>query len=394
MPDTLDRTRLIRRICERDDLSTYDPYDIWKTSLGFHTKNFYNHHRVLGLPGAACLTIVDLYLNENVRLFYKQQEYPIVRALAALSLLKLFERLKDPSLLESVRGHLDWLRRNSCIGLSGPCWGLGFRYAVGKNLIYDVNTPLTTMTPYALEAFAEYTRLSGDESWLPMIQGVLEFLENDVVILEDADDYLVTSYSNIPDRTVTNAVSYTMFSYGLLYSYVEVNERGRVTEKIRKLYEFVRRNQNADGSWLYSPATPSFVDCFHSCIIIKNLIKTANIVNLDGCQKIISRGYQYLKENLFVAESGLVKRFAKTDKPGLIRFDLYDNAEMLNLAHLMGDSELARNLDASIVESFVKETNIYSQIDWLGIKHGPNMLRWAVMPYVYALAVLESSVSE
>ena len=62
---------------------------------------------------------------------------------------------------------------------------------------------------------------------------------------------------------------------------------------------------------------------------------------------------------------------------------------MLNLAHLMGDSEMVAKLDANIAKTFVRGEQIFCQIDWLGIRHCPDTLRWAVMPYVYALAVLE-----
>ena len=33
-----DRLQLVERFCAREDLTTYDPYDIWKTPAGFAAK--------------------------------------------------------------------------------------------------------------------------------------------------------------------------------------------------------------------------------------------------------------------------------------------------------------------------------------------------------------------
>lgn len=33
---------LIEKYCLQDNLETYDPYDIWKTKLGFFVKNGFN----------------------------------------------------------------------------------------------------------------------------------------------------------------------------------------------------------------------------------------------------------------------------------------------------------------------------------------------------------------
>jgi hypothetical protein len=147
-------------------------------------------------------------------------------------------------------------------------------------------------------------------------------------------------------------------------------------------------NQKANGSWLYSPDERSFIDCFHSCIVLKNLIKTNSLVALSGSGEIVERGYGFLKSNFMVREKGLFKRFALANKPSLVLFDLYDNSEMLNLAFMMGDTKLVHSLDQHIAEAFVRGNDIYSRIDCFGLRHSRNTLRWAVMPYFYALSVM------
>lgn len=381
--------KLVEKFCLRNDLSTFDPYDIWKTAGGFLVKDFYNHYPNLGLIPAALFTLYDFFLNNDCRKFYSAQEYPIVRAWAALILLNLYKHDRRESTINNVILHLDWLKQNTCHDYSGHCWGLGFKYAVSEDLIYDGNMPLSTMTPYPLEAFVNYTEISKSDAYLDVIRSVYSFFENDIQILEETEEYLVTSYAPLPDRKVVNAVSYSMYSLAILLPYIDEREQKRLGRKINKLFAFLIKSQNADGSWFYSPEGHSFIDCFHSCIVLKNIIKTNRVFPLPGSEQIVAQGYLYLKNNFFVEKLGLFKRFSKSNKPSIVQFDLYDNAEMLNLAILMGDGSLVSLLRKAIEKNFCVGEAIYSQIDCLGKKRNKNMLRWAVMPYLYSLSEYE-----
>ena len=380
---------LINKFCTGDDLKTFDPYDLWKTAGGFIVKNFYNHHPKLGLVPAALFTLYDVFLNNERRNFYTPQEYPIVRAWAALILLNLYRHNRKASTIDNVVLHLDWLKQNTCHGYSGYCWGLGFKYAVSKDLIYDSNMPLSTMTPYPLEAFVTYTEISKSDAYLDVIRSIYSFFENDIQILEETKEYLVTSYAPLPDRKVVNAASYSMYSLAILLPYIDEMEHQRLGQKIKKLFAFIVKSQNAEGSWFYSPEGHSFIDCFHSCVVLKNIIKTNRAFPLHDSDQVVAQGYLYLKNNFFVEKVGLFKRFSKSNKPSIVKFDLYDNAEMLNLAILMGDGSLVGELRKAIEKNFCVGEDIYSQIDIMGKKRNKNMLRWAVMPYLYALSLLE-----
>jgi len=388
MPRLEDSRKLIERICAREDLTTDDPYDIWKTGPGFLVKDLYNRHRRIGLLPAAMLTLVDTLFNNTARWGYQAQEYPVVRALAAMALLNLYEREASPQLLAAARRHLDWLRENTSPGYSGPCWGIGFRQPIQAGLIYEADLPLSTMTPYPLEAFVRFHRLTGDDSVAPVIRGTYGFFSRDLKVMEETDECLVTSYGAMRDRRVVNASSYVMYSLSLLLPYLAAGDEQQARERIRKLYRYVQRSQRADGSWLYSPDGQPFVDCFHSCIVLKNLEKTRRLVDLPGVEPVIDRGYAYLLENFRVKKSGLFRRFSVANKPSLVRYDLYDNAEMLNLAILLGDAALVEALPPVIDKNFVSGEDIYSQIDFFGIRRNRNHLRWAVMPYLYALSQL------
>lgn len=379
---------LIDTFCLRESLACHDPYDVWMTDFGIRVKQFYNANALLGLLPAAAVTIWDQFLNNGRRLGYKKQEYPTARATAALTLLNGYENTQREPYLRYAQKHLQWLIENSCQGYAGLCWGLGFTWAAGDGLDYDKNTPFSTHTPYVLEALHRYVALTSDKTFVPQIRSIYAFYEQDIQVMYEDEESLATSYGPKKDRLVTNAVSYTLYAYTLLIPYFPEKE-GVLRHKIQKLYNFIKTKQLADGSWLYVPDNPdSFIDCFHSCFILKNLYKANKLVPLSDCDVLIDRGYQYVKTHFYSPDQKLFKRFTLSNKPSIIKFDLYDNAEILHLASLLGDTELTKSLSTTLDESFVQGKDIYSVIDIFNSKGNKNTLRWAVMPYLYALSAL------
>lgn len=377
---------LIERFCASEDLATYDPYDIWKTALGFRVKDLYNRRRWAGLVPAALLGSFDNFFNNKRRWFYATQEYPIVRAMAALCLINLYRQSGSGRYLEFAERHLEWLVAHSCTGYSGPCWGLGFPHAMSAEIVYDTNTPFSTHTPYALEAFIGFREASGERRFESVVKGILEFFDRDLHTMEEDDEVLATSYGPRHDHVVVNAISYALYAYSLLLPYAPAKRSENLKVKIGRLYRYVRRHQRSDGSWFYSPHGRPFIDCFHSCIVLKNLIKASRAVELTASTAVVQAGYAYLKRAFLDEREFLFRRFSIRNKPSLVRFDLYDNAEALNLALLLGDLDLADGLLSSVLQRFVVGPNIYSQIDVLGGRRNRNTLRWAVMPLLYAMS--------
>jgi hypothetical protein len=258
-----------------------------------------------------------------------------------------------------------------------------------KNVIYDANTPHTTHTPYALEAFHRYTQLTNNLEYVDLIKSCFKYYEKDVYVMYEDVDIMAVSYGPFKDKIVINASSYTLYVYSIFLDYFP-EQRDNILKKILKLYRFILKNQHEDGSWFYSPDDEnSFIDCFHSCIVVKNLLKANNKVKIEGLETISGNGYKYIIKQFINYKYGLDKRFTRKNKLSLTKFDLYDNAEVLNLANLMGDTKLAKDLETAINYYFIKGQNIYSVIDYLGIKRNKNTLRWAVMPYLYALSGLK-----
>jgi hypothetical protein len=380
---------IIEYFCLRDDLRSSDPYDIWKTGIGVKVKDWFNRSKLLAGGPALLMTLYDHFINNKFRIGYQKQEYPIVRALAAQTLLNLYLDSKNDEYLRFAQIHLDWLVNNSSKGYSGHCWGLGFRWAVYKGVIYEANTPHSTHTPYALEAFDLYTRITKDCRYEDVIKSCFEFYENDLQILCENKESMAISYGPFKDRPVNNAVSYTLFAYSVFLNYFPEKEE-YLKIKISKFYRFLVNNQMENGAWYYAPLeTNSFIDCFHSCIIIKNLYKAQQrLKNLENSEIIIQKGYQYIISAFYDEKKRLFKRFSKANKLSVINFDLYDNAEVLALSKLMGDLSTSKNLEKRIAEIFVKnKKEIFSSINIVGGLINKNTLRWAVMPYLFSLSI-------
>lgn len=391
MTCNLDYEKLVEMYCLAEDLSCSDPYDIWKTKPGYVLKKGYALHPVLFLPLVAGLTIFDVYINNRMRLGYERKEYPVVRAFAAICCSKQYIVTRDERYAAAARSHLRWLKQNAISSGKGIGWGLGFDWAVSKELSYDRNTPLVTATPYVLEAFLECARNGIYDLDMAFIRKIASFFVDDVVYEAQSNEAVSSSYSNKKDRTVVNASAYSMYSLALVSQYLSELDKKTVEARIPALYQFIVQQQEPDGAIFYSTENNSFIDCFHTCFVLKNIIKTNNIFSLDDSSMFVEKTYLYIKCNFYREKYSLFSRFSVANKPGIVKFDLYDNAEMLNLAVLMKDYELADRLAKSIKKYFVNSKGVFSQIDFLGRRYNLNMGRWAVLPYLHSLSVLEWS---
>jgi len=378
--------KFIENYAIKNDLNSSDPYDLWIITPGIFIKKLFYKNKHIGYPFIGIYLILDFL--GIVKKFYKKREYPIARALAAQSAINLYYYTKEKKYLNIAKQHLLFLKKNYFKGYSGYCWGLNQPW-MSKNRFYPEDIPYVTNTSYALEAFVKYQKITGSKEFNNVIKSVFWFLEKDIPIIHESADELAVGYSPLPENyIVINANSYAMYMYTLLLEFYP-KKRDYILKKIRKIYNFIVRNQEPDGSWWYyvKGAKGNFIDCFHSCFVMKNIYKTAQIIELPNWENIVEKGYNYLINNFFNKKKSLVKRFSKVDKFNPVKWDLYDNAEFLNLSILLDKMNIANKNLGAIFKTFVKnEGEVYSQV-WIGgIKRYKNTLRWAVMPFVYAVS--------
>ena len=97
---------------------------------------------------------------------------------------------------------------------------------------------------------------------------------------------------------------------------------------------FVLESQNEDGSWYYAmDGKRHFIDHFHTCFVLKALLKIEQLTGRQDCARAIERGMRYYIGNLFDAED-LPRPFARPPRFIVYRRELYDYAECLNVATL------------------------------------------------------------
>jgi len=371
------------------DLTTYDPYDLWKTKLGQWLKRMYYQKGLVAAPLVAPFFLLDLYAPRLVRAFIAPQEFPVVRAMAAMAALNFHDLDPDPRYLELAQASADWLIDNPSPGYHGACWGINFPW-MAKDGFAPPTTPYITNTPYCVEALLRCFDATQKTRYYDAAVSSLGYLEQDLAVLLDQPDQLALSYGPGPeDRIVINANSYAMMLYALLASRIPAQQQP-LQHKARRLFNFVASAQQEDGSWLYysdSQRSGNFIDCFHSCFILKNLMKFGKLTGTD-VSSIVDRGLDHVSGNFIDPRSNLAQRFTLSANPSLAKFDLYDQAELLNVLLQRGRLDAAERLFEAVMKYFyLPEVGSFGyQIDRFGLLNKMTYLRWAVMPMVLALS--------
>jgi len=370
------------------DLCTHDPYDLWKTKLGLWLRRLYYQNGIITAPLVAPFFLLDLYAPRVVRAFIGPQEYPTVRAMAVMAALNLHQIAPDSKYVRLAEISADWLLEHQSPGYHGACWGLNFPWMT-KGGYYPPTTPFITHTPYCVEALFRCFDITKKEKYHEAALSTLKFLEMDLSIIFEENDKIAMGYGpGNENRIVVNANSYAMMLYALLATKMpELCDT--LLQKARRLYNLVVASQNQDGSWLYyrDANAGNFIDCFHSCFVMKNLIKYGKLAGVDVIPAV-DKGLGYVLENFVDRKYHLARRFTVSANPSFVKFDLYDQAELINVLLLRGRQQDAETLLQAVLQHFYlpeKRTFGY-QIDVFGLLNKMSYLRWAVMPMTLVLS--------
>lgn len=370
------------------DLSTHDPYDLWKTKLGLWLRRLYYQNGTIAVPLVAPFFLLDAYAPRVVRAFIGPQEYPTVRAMAVMAALNLYQIHPDPKYLTLAENSADWLLENQSPGYHGACWGLNFPWMT-KGGYYPPTTPFITHTPYCVEALLKCFDATKKPRYYEAAVSTLNFLEEDLSVLFQENDKMAMGYGpGNETRIVVNANSYGMMLYALLATRLP-HVRDALLQKARRLYNFVTASQHSDGSWFYYNDTGkgNFIDCFHSCFVMKNLMKYGKLAGVDVIP-VVDKGLKYVLNNFVDRDNNLARRFTVSANPSFVKFDLYDQAELLNILLLRGRQEDADKLLEAVLKRFyLPERGTFGyQIDIFGLLNRMSYLRWAVMPMTLVLS--------
>ena len=142
-------------------------------------------------------------------------------------------------------------------------------------------------------------RIDRDDTWRHVMRQIAEHAFHDYRDFETSPDAATCAYTPDPmDRgMVVNANSYRAFL--LTKAAFELDEP-RYLVPARRNMHFVIESQNPDGSWYYSvEGKRPFIDHFHTCFVLKALVKIDQLDPASGCGPAIERGVRYYASQLF-----------------------------------------------------------------------------------------------
>jgi hypothetical protein len=280
-------------------------------------------------------------------------------------------------------------------GYSGDCWGYPFDWE-NRRGFWPKNTPLITVTPYCFEALLALYEATGDSFYVDRARSVTQFALHDLNNITRPGNGIASSYSPLDQSLVINASAYRAF---VLIMSSELFSDAMAREQADGLVRFVLDSQRADGSWPYALEADGddFVDHFHTCFVLKNLVK---IFCLDGDERVraaIENGYSYYENGLF-DKAGLPKPFAEGGNR-LLKYSVYDFAEAINLGVLLRDlipSAFKRSISIAreTAERFqLADGHFVTSIGLIGMADKLAFIRWPQAQMFHALASLWRSLS-
>lgn len=310
---------------------SFDPHDLWATTVGSRAKTLYYRHRLVGTLAAAPFVAVDTFAPRVRALVATPRRYPIADAHYAIAFARLAGLESDARHAGRAHAFLDALERGRSSLYDDPAWGYPFDWP-SRYGTFRAGWPLVTSTPYGYEAFAAGHAALGDERLLEVAEGAARFVAEKIPVTDVAPGVEASAYSPFDRRQVVNASAYRGF---LLVSAGARFARSDWLAAGERNIAFVLRCQRRDGSWPYSvDGADNFVDNFHTCLVLKNLAKARAAAPSDAVAAALEAGYEYYRAHL-LDEQGLPRPFARNPRLTLYRRDLYDYAEGINLAVLL-----------------------------------------------------------
>jgi hypothetical protein len=212
------------------------------------------------------------------------------------------------------------------------CWGYPFDW-VTRNGTIGKDTPLITTTPYVYEAFEAVHVIDGNPEWMRIMRSIAEHAMNDIGEFPLSSDMASSGY--FPGDTTIGVVNASAYRAFLLTRASLRFGESAYGERAERLINFVLHAQQPNGSWPYAlDGTRDFVDHFHTCFVMKALVKIERITSHGGCRAAIEKGVRFYLSELFDRQ-GFPKPFAKAPRLTVYRNELYDYAECINLGTLL-----------------------------------------------------------
>ena len=321
------------RWLDRYGETSYDFQTFYASDLTRSVKALYYKSPLLGTIAVAPIIFCEAFVPEARALFWKRQRFPIADAHYAMGFALLSQILDQEEYYRRSVHFLEVLKSTRCPGYVNYCWGYPFNWEGIRGTIRE-GTPLITTVPYVYEAFRSVWQIDKKDEWHQIMRSVAMHGLEDYRDFETSASASTCSYTPDPKQSVgvVNANAYRAF---LLMQAAEDFSDDRFRRVAERNLNFVLECQNPDGSWYYAnDGKRLFIDHFHTCFVLKALVKIEQMTGHRGCTAAIERGVSYYVENLF-DQGGLPKPFSRRPRMTVYRRELYDYAESVNLATLL-----------------------------------------------------------
>ena len=361
--------------CQKHDFAGHDPFDALNSSL---------------------FQATPLAQSRNARFIWTQvvkrspsgfrtlarvphQRNPKGIALFTLAQLANHRRLKTEESARQAQAFLSDLLSLKLGGYSGACWGYNFDWQ-SRSFFAPRNTPTIVPTAFAARALIE-----AGQDYLQEARSVCEFILRDLPRSVDNERELCFSYAPNSNTRVFNA---SLLAAEVLGRTGNLTGQEELCNAAQRATRYVVNNQRRDGSWLYgADSTQSWIDNFHTAYVLFSLKQT-----IESCgsefQPALERGYEYWKNNFFLAD-GWPKYYHRKTYPADTHAAAAAIVTFLECRELDNNAaKLARNVAAWTIQNLRDSDGFfYYQRRRFYTDRKPYM-RWTQAWMIYALARL------
>jgi len=333
---------------------SYDHQSFFASYLGRSAKSLYYRRPTLGKLAVAPMIFCEAFVPSARALFWKKQRLPIADAHYAMGFALLARIYGEDKYYRRAVHFLNVLEETRCPNYEDYCWGYPFSWETRYGTFKE-GTPLITTVPYVYEAFSAVYAIDADPKWFRIMQSIANHAFKAYRDMQTGPDAASCGYTPSPNDPcgVINASAYRAFL--LTKAAIELSEP-RYLETAKTNLNFVLSAQNEDGSWYYAvDGIRDFIDHFHTCFILKALIKIDNLTGTRHNARAIERGVSYYVKNL-VDGDGLPIPFSRRPRLTVYKRELYDYAECINLGTLLLGQfeELEKILSIAVKDVFAR----------------------------------------
>lgn len=376
---------------------SYDRMDYWSSGTGILAKKLFYKNKLLGAPLALWGLLLENFLPSFQKLYAKPSRQPIGDAHYAMAFLNLYETEQNETHLLKAERYLGALKRSISNTTSGAGWGYSFGWQTPSGF-WKAGVPLITISPYAFWAFKQHYELTGDDESKEIALKVAIFARDDLNKTVMPNGTTCSSYSPVGYDIIINANTYRA---AVLVGAYDLTKDLNFLNQAKESIEFVLSYQGENGEWYYEAKSKenNFIDNFHTCFVLRNLVYCNKILANTELKTAISKGYDfYLKQLLY--ENKRPKHFAISKYFKMRKYEMYDYAEGIKLGVNLRDEfdnafEYSQVLANDLINNFqTKSGHFITRVTSLGTKHRVPYHRWPQAQLFYSLTLLKKELKK